>query len=319
MHIPDGYLSPGTCAVFFAGMLPVWYIASRRVEATLKLKELPLLSLGAAFTFVVMMFNIPIPGGSTGHMVGSTVLAVMLGPWAGVVALSLTLTLQAFIFGDGGIIALGANCFNMAFLMSFSGYYIYRLIAAGAPGRFRKAAASALAAYVSVNIAALAVALELGVQPFIAHGADGRPLYAPYPLSISVPAMMLPHLFVLGPVEALGTALIVSYILRTDEGLLYKGSGLKPLWAILAIMIILVPIGLLSSGTPWGEWGRDEVLRLIGYVPAGMGGIGGWKGVMPGYGAGQGRLTPFFYILSALGGSVAVVLAIYIWGKIWRR
>src|SRR3990170_1071269 len=131
MHIPDGYLSPATCVVFYAVMAPVWYYASKRAERELRLKQLPLLALGAAFTFVIMMFNIPIPGGSSGHMVGAVVVAIALGPWAGVVALSLTLTLQAFLFGDGGLTALAANAFNMAFVMSFSGYYVYRVISAG--------------------------------------------------------------------------------------------------------------------------------------------------------------------------------------------
>src|SRR3972149_2087520 len=138
MHIPDGYVSPATCGVFYAAMFPVWYYASKRAERELKLKQLPLLALGAAFTFVIMMFNIPIPGGSTGHMTGGAVVAIALGPWAAIVGLSLTLSLQAFFFGDGGLTTLGANCFNMAFLMCLSSYYIYRVIAFGEAGSARR-------------------------------------------------------------------------------------------------------------------------------------------------------------------------------------
>lgn len=322
MHIPDGYLSPKTSAVFFAVMLPVWYIASRRVEAALKLKELPLLALCAAFTFVIMMFNIPIPGGSSGHMIGSVIVAIVLGPWAGVIALSLAVILQAFLFGDGGVTAIGANSFNMAFVMSFGGYYVYRAVAFGEPGVVRRSAAAGVAAYIAVNLAALAVAIELGIQPMIASGLDGRPLYAPYPLSISIPAMMAPHLLFFGPVEALGTALVISYIHKTS-GELLKTPGLKPLWAFLALLIILAPLGLLASGTPWGEWGKGEIKDIVGYVPEGMERFGDlWNGILPGYAMPgfESRLgSTAFYIISALIGSLAVVFIIFLWGRIWRR
>lgn len=324
MHIPDGYLSPKTCVAFYAAMIPVWYVASRKVEQGLKLKQLPLLALGAAFTFVIMMFNIPIPGGSTGHMVGTTVVAIALGPWAGVVAMSLTLTLQALLFGDGGLTALAANAFNMAFVMSFSGYYAFRLIAAGNPGALRRSAAAFIAAYISVNLAALAAALELGIQPIIASGADGRPLYAPYPLSISIPAMMAPHLLFFGPVEALGTMLVVSYVHRTQKGMLEASkSPLRPLWAAIVILALLTPLGLLAAGTPWGEWGREELKDLLGYIPSGMDRVAEvWKGILPDYalpGAEGGLASIIFYIVSALIGSAGVVLIIYIWGRLWKK
>ena len=322
MHIPDGYLSPKTCVAFYAAMVPVWFIASRRVEAGLKVKELPLLALGSSFAFVIMMFNFPVPGGTSAHMVGSTIVAAVLGPWASVVALSITLALQAFLFGDGGITTLGANCFNMAFLMSFSGYYIRKALSAGGASAPRSFAASALAAYAAVNIAALAVALELGVQPVIAHSAEGAPLYAPYSLGVTVPAMMIPHLVFSGPVEALGTALVLSYVLKTGGALHEEKGGVGHLWALLAFLVALVPLGLLFSGTPWGEWSRDEVSRLTGFVPEGMRRMPEWKGVFPGYAApwAQGGIRGgVFYVGSALGASAIIVFLIYLWGKVWRR
>lgn len=325
MHIPDGYLSPATCALFYAGMLPVWYGASRKVEKRLKARELPFLALGAAFSFLVMMFNIPVPGGSSGHMTGAVAVAIALGPWAGVMALSLAITMQAFLFGDGGVLALGANCFNMAFLMSFTGYYMHAGLSAGSPGRVRRYLAPAVAAYAALSLAALAVALELGVQPMIAHGINGEPLYAPYPLSVTLPAMMLPHLLILAPIEALGTALVVSYMFKHNEGGIYRPEerGLRPLWKFIIIMAVLSPIGLMAPGTPWGEWGRGEVLRLLGYVPRGMEEMGGWwKGLLPGYslpGFEGGAGSIILYMLSAAAGSGAVVLIIFLWGRIWPR
>ncbi len=326
MHIPDGYLSPKTCGVFYAVMVPLWYIAAAKVERALGQRRLALVALGAAFTFVIMMFNVPIPGGSTGHMVGGAVVAIVLGPWAGMVALTLALSLQALLFGDGGITTLAANCFNMAVVMSFSGYYTYRLLVPerGA-GRTRMLAASALAGYLAVNLAALAVAVELGIQPLIAKSATGTPLYAPYPLKVTVPAMMIPHLLFFGPIEALGTAAVVLYIHRFNEALFYHagGAGLKPLWKVLAVLVVLTPLGILASGSPWGEWGVEELRDLVGYIPEGMKELGGlWKGLMPGYSlpGGGGAFVSFAaYVLSAAIGSLLLVGAVYIWARMMRR
>src|SRR5208283_2801136 len=114
-------------------MVPLWLMASRIVKKTLKAKQVPLLAIGAAFSFVIMMFNVPIPGGSTGHAVGGVLVAILLGPWAACIAITVALVVQALLFGDGGITTIGANCFNMAFLMPFAGYYTYKLFSARSP------------------------------------------------------------------------------------------------------------------------------------------------------------------------------------------
>lgn len=326
MHIPDGYLSPKTCVAFYGAMMPVWYIASKRCEKTLKLKGLPLLALGAAFAFVVMMFNVPVPGGSSGHMTGGAVIAVVLGPSAGVIAMSLAVAMQALFFGDGGLTTLGANAFNMAFVMSFSAYYAYRALTLGDASDIRRVLASAIAAYVSLNLAALAVGVELGLQPVLSHDALGRPLYAPYPLRVTIPAMMFTHLAFFGPIEALGTALIVSYVHKTNRGLLY-GPGearLKPLWIAVAVMIILTPLGLMATGTPFGEWGKGEIKGIVGFIPTGMDRLAEtWTGVFPGYGVFEDALGVFgraaSYVLSAIAGATGVLLLVYLWGKTWPR
>src|ERR1039457_6564656 len=126
MHIPDGYLSPSTCAGLAAAAAPFWYMALKRVKASLSARLIPLLSLFAAFCFVIMMFNLPLPGGTTGHAVGMGVAAIVLGPWAAILAVSIALVIQASFFGDGGITAIGANCFNMAIAGSLVAYWAYR-------------------------------------------------------------------------------------------------------------------------------------------------------------------------------------------------
>ncbi len=325
MHIPDGYLSPKTCIAFFAAMAPLWYLASSRAGGALRARQMPLLALAGSFTFVIMMFNFPIPGGSSGHIIGSTTVALLLGPWAAVAVVSLTVALQAFLFGDGGILALGANAFNMAVIMSFAGYYSYRLFSFGNPGHARRFLAPAIGGYVSVAIAALAVALELGIQPLIAHDPAGMPLYAPYPLSMTMPAMLLPHLLFIGPIEAIGTGLVVSHLAGAGQGLLYKpsASGLKPIWLIVIALIILTPIGLLTTGSPWGEWGKEEFVSLIGFVPRGMDRLQGlWKGFFTGYslpGIGNTGAGPVGYVISAALGSASIVGLIYLLGRLWRR
>ena len=114
MHIPDGYLSPGTCAALFAGAAPFWWVALRRLKRALHTRLVPQVSLFAAFSFVVMMFNVPLPGGTTGHATGAALAAIVLGPSGSILAVSTALVIQAFFFGDGGITALGANCVNIA-------------------------------------------------------------------------------------------------------------------------------------------------------------------------------------------------------------
>ena len=221
MHIPEGYLGPQTYGAAYAVMVPIWWLAGRAAKRTLSARRVPLLAIGAAFSFVIMMFNIPIPGGSTGHATGAPLVAILLGPWAGVLVISVVLAVQAFLFGDGGITALGANCFNMAFVLPFSSYAVYRLISLGsAASSRRRIIAAGVAGYVGLNLAALTTAVMFGLQPLLAHAADGRPLYSPYPLGVAVPVMVGWHLLVFGWVEAIVTALAVAYFAATEPGLL---------------------------------------------------------------------------------------------------
>src|SRR5262245_25809014 len=129
MHIPDGYLSPSTCATLYVASAPFWYIALQRVRRLLNTRLVPLLAVFSAFSFVIMMFNLPLPGGTTGHAVGMGIATIVLGPWGSMLAVSVALLIQALFFGDGGVTAFGANCFNMAIVGSLVAYGVYRLIA----------------------------------------------------------------------------------------------------------------------------------------------------------------------------------------------
>jgi len=226
MHIPDGYLGPATSGFFYLTMLPIWTAAARIVKKTLKAKQVPLLAIGAAFSFVIMMFNIPIPGGSTGHAVGGVLAAILLGPWAACIAITVALVVQALLFGDGGITAIGANCFNMAFVLPFVGYYLYKMLSRNAPpGSHRRVWAAGVAGYVGLNAAAFLAGVEFGLQPLLHHTADGQALYSPYGLHIAVPAMVGQHLLIFGWVEAIVTALVIKFLQKQAPELLQGGRG----------------------------------------------------------------------------------------------
>ena len=215
MHIPDGYLGPPTYIAAYAACAPLWAVASRKLKATLDARRVPLLAIAAAFSFLVMMFNIPLPGGSTGHAVGGVLVAIAVGPWGAMLSISIALVIQALLFGDGGITAIGANGFNIAFVMPFAGHLAYRAASRILPGERFRAAAAAIGGWVGLNASALSTAVMVGIQPILHAGADGRALYAPYPLSVAVPAMMLQHAVLFGPVEALVTGLVVRSLGRS--------------------------------------------------------------------------------------------------------
>jgi cobalt/nickel transport system permease protein len=121
MHIPDGYLGPPTWVSCYGICLALWSVAAKKVKATLDIKRVPLMAISAAFSFLIMMFNIPIPGGTTGHAVGGVLIAIAIGPWAASNN-HYRFSCASVAFGDGGVAAIGANCINMAFIMPFTGY-----------------------------------------------------------------------------------------------------------------------------------------------------------------------------------------------------
>lgn len=270
MHIPDGFLSPSTCAALYAASAPFWAVALRRMRELMSGRFIPLVSLAAAFSFVIMMFNLPLPGGTTGHAIGIAIAAITLGPWAAILAISVALGIQALMFGDGGILALGANCFNIAVAGSIVAHLAYRFgSGSSAIDSRRRVIAAGIAGYIGINAAAVLTALELGIQPALFRDGSGMPLYSPYPLEVALPAMMLGHITFAGLAEAFLTAGIVAYLQKAKPSLLQLARGteaagtspwrsLRPLWAGIAVMLILTPLGLVAAGTAWGEWGVED-------------------------------------------------------------
>ncbi len=224
MHIPDGYLSPQTYVPLYGVSAIFWAISLRKLRKELSEKEIPYLAMAGAFSFLIQMFNIPIPGGTTGHAVGGAITAILLGPWAAVIAISTVLIIQAIVFGDGGITAIGANCFNMAVVMPFVSYWIFRAMAGknSQSGSKRVYIGAFVSGYVGLTASAILTAIEFGIQPLIASGPDGRPLYAPYPLKIAIPAMAIEHMLLFSIVEGFITAAILRYFIKHEPSIVFK-------------------------------------------------------------------------------------------------
>ena len=313
MHIPDNYLSPSTCAVMGAVMIPVWVVSAKKVKKDLSKKKIPLLGVFAAFSFLIMMFNVPTPGGTSAHAVGTALTSIVLGPYAAVIATSIALLIQALFFGDGGVLAYGANTFNMAAVMAFSSYFIFNFIKNRVKTSKGEKVGAFIAGYIALNLAAFCASIELGIQPILFHNSAGQALYCPYPLSVSIPAMMSAHA-IIGIIEGIVTVAVYSYIKKASDDTIYEKNttGTRKIYrgliGILVAMVVLVPIGLFAaSRSAWGEWDPSSLKNMIGYVPQGMKTGINYNPVGSGYGfAGMGTVTG--YILSAIIGVVVLVI-----------
>jgi cobalt/nickel transport system permease protein len=333
MHIPDGYLSPVTSLVMFLLVLPFWAIGIRKIRQTMSARSVPLIALVAAFSFVIMMFNIPLPGGTTGHAVGAALAAIILGPEVAVIAVSIALIIQAVFFGDGGILAIGANSFNMAVVIPYVADAIYRLFARNtAPNSPRRLAGAALGGWLGVTLGAFFAGVEFGLQPLLFKAADGTPLYAPYPLAVAIPAMVLPHMAVASVVEGVLTALIVGYLQRFNPKVLeavdhpesFQATGprrLRWVWAGLAFLVLAAPLGLLAPGTAWGEWGTEELARMgFKSIPAGMQQLSTlWGAPLAGYDLPILGNASLGYILSAAVGILVVGVVVWLFTLLLTR
>jgi cobalt/nickel transport system permease protein len=334
MHIPDGYLSPVTSLVMFALVLPFWYRGLQKLRQTMNARSTPLIALLAAFAFVIMMFNVPLPGGTTGHAVGGALAAIILGPEVATIAVSIALILQAFFFGDGGILAIGANCFNMGVVLPYVSYGIYRYVAGKHPIESRRRAVGAfLGGHIGLTTAAFFTAIQFGIQPLLFRAPDGTPLYAPYPLSVSIPAMVIPHLLVASVIEGVVTALVVVYLQRANRPVLEVAEKpalaaeagsfgrLRGLWVGLVVLIIATPLGLLAPGTAWGEWSSNQLAnRGFSFVPEGLAKLEGlWGAPLAAYNLpalGNARLG---YVLSAVVGIVLIAVIAWLFSALLGR
>lgn len=212
MHIADGYLSMETVVTSFVVVVPLWVYGFKRLKSKLDEKTIPVLGALSALSFIIMMFNIPIPGGTSGHAVGATLIAILIDPWIAFISISLVLLVQATIFGDGGISTLAVNAFSMGFVASFSGYYIFGFIK-------KYKFAPFIAGYISLVAASFVTACVLGIQP-IFWTQNGHPLYFPFDLKVTIPMMVIGHLL-FGLAEGTFTQIIFT-LLKNEKEKVYE-------------------------------------------------------------------------------------------------
>jgi len=207
MHIPDGFLNTATAAATY--VVSAGGVGYSIKEANRKLgeKHVPLMGVMGAFIFAAQMLNFPVMGGTSGHLIGAALAAILLGPWAGLLIMTCVLIVQALIFQDGGITALGANVFNMGLVACFVSYYLYRaVVSLVGENRTGTLVGGFVGAWASVFVAAIACAIELAVS--------GRS-----PLGVALPAMAGVHALI-GIGEGLITTVVLSFVMATRSDLL---------------------------------------------------------------------------------------------------
>jgi cobalt/nickel transport system permease protein len=257
MHIPDGFLDAKTLALTGALSAGGLAVAARQVNRTLPRNKIPLMGLGAAFVFAAQMLNFPVAGGTSGHLLGGVLAGVLLGPGAAAIVIACVLTVQALLFSDGGVLALGANIFNMAFIGAMVGYTIYSAVFRFLPGLRGRIAAVFFAAWCSTVLASLTCAGELALSGTLAA-------------AVVFPAMLGTHALI-GIGEGLITSLVILTIARTRPDLLEqetapatRGTG----WEFLAFGLVIT-LGLAIFVSPYAcAWpdGLDKVAEKFGFA-----------------------------------------------------
>lgn len=208
MHVPDGFLAPTTWVPAYAVSAGLWTLGARRARAQLDVRALPQVGVLTAVAFVLNAIAIPIPGGTTVHFTGVALLALVFGFWPAFLAMSLVLALQATVIGAGGITALPVSALALGGGGAASAVVVHRAL-----HRWRPRIAVFAAAWASVVVPAVLVAVVLGLQAEWSVGADGRPLFFPFGLAVTLPAIVGPHLLV-GVGEGVLTVFMVGAVRR---------------------------------------------------------------------------------------------------------
>lgn len=256
MHVPDGFIDAKTALI--SGGIAVTGVgySLRDLRKNLPPRRVPMLGLAAAFVFAAQMLNFPVAGGTSGHLIGGTLAAVLLGPCAATVVLTAVLFIQCFMFADGGVTALGANIFNMGIVASFTGYIIYRLLRRIFTGERGLVFSVAFASWVSTVLAAIVCAGQLALSGTVAW-------------SIGFPAMTGVHMLI-GIGEGLITALVVSAIARTRPDLIEGNTATVPPARVGVVLVygLLVSFGLALFVSPFAcSWpdGLERVAAKLGF------------------------------------------------------
>ncbi len=208
MHIPDGFVSPSTYLPATVAAIPLLIIAWKKTKEAISDESFALLSSLTADSFVIMIFNIPIPGGTSGHAIGAAILAILFGPWVAAFCVSLTLFIQALVFGDGGLSVFAINSLAIGFVASFVAFYTHKLLS----NRVSNNIAWFTAGWSGIVAASVIVAVALGIQPLMGVDAAGHPIYFPFGLNVTIPAVVGSHVLFFGAAEGIATMLVMGFV-----------------------------------------------------------------------------------------------------------
>ena len=301
LHIPDGFLSVGVSLIFWALTIIFVGLAIRNTRGELGERQIPLMGVMAAFIFAAQMINFPVAGGTSGHLLGGALAAIVLGPWAGILVMTTVVAVQGLVFQDGGLLVMGANIFNMGILTALIGYGLYR----ASVGRSRgvQLAIVGAASWLSVVAGALLVAFQLWLSGTSA-------------LRIVFPAMLGVHMLI-GLGEALITVAALAFIFRTRPDLLstnaQKRSGLG--WILVGALIALAVI-IISPFASANPDGLERVAIDMGFIQAGQAAP---YEIIPDYTIPLLGESGFSTILAGLIGALIVGGLIYAISRFLRR
>ena len=302
LHIPDGFLTLIVSLVFWLITIILVGLAVSKTNQSLGEKQIPLMGVMAAFIFAAQMSNFPIAGGTSGHFLGGSLAAIVLGPWAGILVMTAVVGVQALLFQDGGLLVMGANIFNMGIITSVIGFGLYRMVVSRKRGL--RIAFAGIGAWIATMAAALFTALQLWLS------GTTR-------LEIVVPAMLGVHALI-GLGEALITMAALTYIEQTRPDLLgidnSKDAGGRG-WIVAGILVSLIAIFIspLASGNPDG---LEKVAQDLGFLNQGLGSP---YQILPDY------TVPFFgetalsTVMAGIVGAVVIAGLIILIGRNLRR
>jgi len=302
MHIPDGFLTLVVSLFCWVITIVVVAVAIRKTSHILGQKQVPLMGIMAAFIFAAQMINFPVAGGTSGHLLGGALTAIVLGPWPAVLVIAAVIAVQGLLFQDGGLLVMGANILNMGILTVAVGYGVYRL--AANRSRRTRLTVAAIAAWFSVMTAALATSLELWLS------GTAR-------LDIVVPAMLFVHALI-GIGEALITVATLAFIMKVRPDLLGSDSvsakaGIG--WAVVGVLIALAVVVI----SPFASTNPDGLIRVatdMGFIRSGQAAS---FSIIPHYTLPFLGKTPLSTILAGIIGVLVVLGIVYMLGQALRK
>jgi cobalt/nickel transport system permease protein len=297
MHIPDGFLSNRIATTFDALSGAGLFLSARRMKLEASARIVPMMGVLAAFVFAAQMLNFPVLGGTSGHLVGGALLAILLGPVPAALTMATVIIAQALFLQDGGLIALGANIFNIGSVTTFSGYAVFRLLWRSECSGRRLAVAAFVAGWVSMMLSAAGCAIELALSGAI-------------PLRIGLPAMAGYHALI-GIAEGGLTAGVLAFLAKVRPDLIESPrnarlSGVE--WAG-ALIFVAIPFGVLALAG--GSALPDPLERLIESGAAIAGGASGMQSLISSL-----RFREYSWEFLVL---VSLIFCVFLGGRIFHR